>query len=248
MTRHGAHCESQPHPQPITEPTAKASPCAQPLYDLRPSCGICAGRRLAGIFRAELLVVAFDDLLHGRTEEDVLPVVVELDHALEQRRPHQWRLQAWGQGLPNERIPNVRRACGASCEAHGCEIAKLRRDCGHRKRRKSTVASRLYPIGTRYPQCPRKVTVKRSRGKPREGQCGSPVWGTVAGAVPPYGHGEHRPNGVAPPAPTQWTVWAGGRPLRTVDSGHCPLCVLWTRTNLCDMHGKKCSRPKKTRS
>ena len=225
MTRHGAHCESQPHPQPITEPTAKASPCAQPLYDLRPSCGICAGRRLAGIFRAELLVVAFDDLLHGRTEEDVLPVVVELDHALEQRRPHQWRLQAWGQGLPNERIPNARRACGArhmGVRSPDCAVIVA---IGSVASRQSPVAFIQSARAIHSAHC--KVTVKRSRGKPREGRCGSPVWGTVAGAVPPYGHGEHRPNGVAPPAPTQWTVWAGGRPLRTVDSGHCPLCVLW---------------------
>ena len=49
----------------------------------------------------------------------------------------------------------------------------------------------------------------------------------VDGAVPSRGHGGHRPNGVPLPAPTQWTVRAGRRPLRTVDSGHCPLCVLW---------------------
>ena len=51
--------------------------------------------------------------------------------------------------------------------------------------------------------------------------------GAVAGAVPLFGHGGHRPNGVVPPGPTQWTVWAGGRSLSTVDSGHCPLFELW---------------------
>ena len=49
----------------------------------------------------------------------------------------------------------------------------------------------------------------------------------VDGAVPSRGHGGHRPNGVPPPAPTQWTLRAGRRPLRTVDSGHCPLCEVW---------------------
>ena len=49
----------------------------------------------------------------------------------------------------------------------------------------------------------------------------------MAGAVPLFGHSGHRPNGVVPPGPTQWTVWAGGRSLSTVDSGHCPLFELW---------------------
>ena len=47
------------------------------------------------------------------------------------------------------------------------------------------------------------------------------------GAVPPVRKSGHRFLCVAPPSPLSGTVWAGGRSLSTVDSGHA-LIKAWT--------------------
>ena len=126
MTRHGAHCQSQPHLRPTTEPTASAhcqrqsqSLCAQP-------CHHHAGAALVDA-SPDLLRRNFSELDHRSSSVDLTSG--RLQKYIRQQSEHQ----------------------SSVCTSPGyClvnRLAKLRRNRCHRERRLST-GTQLYLYGS----------------------------------------------------------------------------------------------------